>query len=65
MLGNIRLALAKKKRDQLILDINNSKGFKKKQLQIKLYDLERKYFPKLFWDSKKLGTYRKNNNEKK
>ena len=64
MIGNLFLAKIKRKKEKLENEYANAVGYKKNQISTKLYDLKCKYFPKLFWDSKVKGTYRKKKNGK-
>ena len=64
MIGNLFLAKIKRKKEELENEYANATGYKKNQISTKLYDLNRKYFPKLFWNSKEKGMYRKKKNGK-
>lgn len=64
MLDKLLLAKAIIKREKLKKEYRKATGYKKKQLYAKLAEHNRKCFPKLFWDSSKKGTYRKNKRKK-
>lgn len=65
MIGNLFFAKVKRKKETLENKYANVTGYKKRQLLTKIYELNKKYFPKMFWDSKSKGTYRKKKNENK
>lgn len=59
MIGNLQLAKKQNKKEKLEKEIYETTNYKKNQLVTKLYELNKKYFPKMFWNSRKDGTYRK------
>lgn len=63
MISNLFLAKVKRKKETLENEYANATGYKKRQLLTKIYELNKKYFPKMFWDSKSKGTYRKKKND--
>lgn len=63
MIGNLLFAKVKRKKETLENEYANATGYKKRQLLTKLYEWNNKYFPKVFWDSKAKGTYRKKKND--
>ena len=59
MIGNLLFARIQKKKEDLERQLYEETGYKKNQLVTKLYELNKQWFPKVFWNSKKDGTYRK------
>ncbi len=59
MIGNLLLAKMQRKKEELEQELSVATGYKRNQLTTKLYELNRKWFPKKVWNSKKDGTYRK------
>ena len=53
------------KRNMLMSQIKEAEEnnilWKKNQLEIKLYNINTKHYPSVFWDSSKKGTYKKRN----
>lgn len=60
---NERYELLKRKlvrKNELIKEIKKSKNsWKKRQLEGKLFEINNKYFPKVFWNSIENGTYKR------
>lgn len=54
-----RLLKRKKIMDDIEKEKENNNNWKVNQLESKLYEFNRKYYPKIFWNSSEKGTYKK------